>query len=362
MKNKHILEFCLSHAIGGLELCVLDYFKSFKTKTKCTLMVEQDTKLDKSLDDKNKFTLKRNKLLPIIPALKLAKFIDKNDVDIIHFHWGKDIVTVVLAKLLSRRKPKIIHSRHMNMTRFKNDIYHKWLYKNIDILHAVSHQVKEQMQKFIPNSIRPHIETVYLGVDEPKIDENKVSELKNKYDIKENEFIVGMIGRIEFEKGQYILIDSIKKLQHLNIKALIVGHTMNSDYLTKLKNKVKELNLSSKVIFTGFTKDINEHMRLCDTIILATRKETFGLVVIEAMVNKVCVIATNNGGPLEIIDDQENGLLFDRSSDDLAAKIEFLYNNKKVKESLANAGYEKVKKVFDHDTQVEKLYNIINKC
>lgn len=361
MKTKHILEFCLSHGIGGLELCVVDNFKYFQAKTRCSIMVAPDTKLDKLVDDDNKFTLKRNKLLPFLPAIKLAKFIDENDIDLVHFHWGKDIITVILAKFLSKKKPRILHSRHMNMTRFKDDMYHRWLYKNIDILHAVTLQVKEQLEKFIPDRIRPPTEMVYLGVGESDVDSKKIDNLKDLYDIKD-EFVVGIVGRIESEKGQYILIDAIKKLQDLNIKALIIGHTMDEKYLGELKDKVKELNLADKVIFTSFTKEVNEHMRACDTIVLATKKETFGLVVIEAMVNKVCVIATNNGGPLEIIDDKENGLFFDRSSDDLASKIKFLYNNKDEKESLARAGYEKAKTIFDHEKQLKKLYDIIDKC
>lgn len=360
MKSKHILEICLSRSLGGLELCVLDHFKYFSTKTKCSLMVTPQSRLDSSIESKNKYTLKRNKYFPILHSLKLAKFIDENSVDIIHFHWGKDIVTVVLAKLLSKRKPKIIHSRHMNMTRFKDDIYHKWLYKNIDMIHAVSDQVKEQLMRYIPKSVRPPVETVYLGVKEPIIDPNKTKTLKEKYDLKD-EFIVGLVGRIEHEKGQYILIDAIKKLENLNIKSLIIGHSMNEDYLNTLKEDIKSLNIEDKIIFTDFTKDVNEHISLCDTMVLATKKETFGLVVIEAMANKTCVIATNNGGPLEIIDDKKNGLFFDRSSDDLASKIEFLYHNQEKKEDLAEAGYEKVKKVFDYDTQIEKLYDIINK-
>lgn len=360
MKNKHILEICLSRSLGGLELCVLDHFKYFKAKTKCSLMVEPGSRLDNAIEDKNKFTLKKNRLFPFIPALKLAKFIDNNEVDIIHFHWGKDIVRVVLAKLLSKRKPKIIHSRHMNMTRFKDDIYHNWLYKNIDILHAVSKQVKEQLEKYIPDHVRPHIEMVYLGAKENPIDENKVNDLISKYNIKD-EFIVGMVGRIEHEKGQYILIDAMKKLEELNIKALIIGNTMQEDYLMELKDKIRDLGIEEKIIFTGFTKDVNEHMKLCDTMVLATKKETFGLVIIEAMINRVCMIATNNGGPLEIIDDNINGLLFDRSSEDLASKIKFLYENKDKKESLSQAGYEKAKTVFNHDIQIEKLYQIIDK-
>lgn len=360
MKNKNILELCLAHGLGGLELSVVHCFEYFKNKTNCFIAVAPQTKLDNLVQDKNKFTIKRNKLLPFLPALKLAKLIDENDIDIIHFHWGKDIITAVLAKLFSKRKPKILHSRHMNMTRFKDDMYHRWLYKNIDMLHAVTKQLKEQMQRYVPDNIRPPIETIYLGVKESLIDEAKVQELKSKYNL-QDEFIVGMVGRIEEEKGQFILIEAIKKLQNLNIKALIIGHTMDEAYLEKLKKSVSDLALEEKIIFTGFTKNVNEHMKLCDTIVLATKKETFGLVLVEAMANKVCTMATNNGGPLEIIDEGINGLLFDRTSSDLALKIEYLFKNSQKKLSLAEAGYEKAKREFYHETQMQKLYDLIEK-
>lgn len=360
MKSKNIVEVCLAHGLGGLELSAVHCFEYFKNKTNCSLIVSPNTKLDGYIENPNKFTLKRNKLFPIIPALKLAKFIDNNDIDVVHFHWGKDILTVVLAKLFSKKKPKILHSRHMNMTRFKDDIYHRALYKNIDLLHAVSKQVKEQLQKHIPNDIIAPIEMIYLGVKESTADEKKIENLKSKYGLKD-EFIVGMVGRIEDEKGQYILIEAIEKLKNLNIKALIVGQSMSQNYLNELKNNIQELGLENKIIFTGFTKDVNEHMKLCDTIVLATKKETFGLVLIEAMRNRICAIATNNGGPIEIIDEDINGLLFNRSSDDLASKIEYLYNNPEKKISLSDAGYEKAKREFDYDSQMQKLYDIIEK-
>ena len=359
-KNKKIIELCLAHGLGGLELYAASSFEYFKDKTKCLAVVAPGTKLDGIINDTDKFTLKRNKLFPFIPALKLARLIDKNDIDIIHFHWGKDIITAVLAKLLSKKKPKILHSRHMNMTRFKDDMYHRGLYKNIDMLHAVTKQLEEQMQRYIPKSIRPPIETIYLGVKESLIDETKVQELKSKYALKD-EFIVGMIGRIEEEKGQYLLIEAIDKLKDLNIKALIIGHTMDEAYLEKLKKSVSDLSLEKKIIFTGFTKDVNEHMKLCDTVVLATKKETFGLVLVEAMMNKICTIATNNGGPLEIIDEGINGLLFNRTSNNLADKIEHLFKNSQKKLSLAEAGYEKAKKEFEHEKQMQKMYSLIEK-
>ena len=358
----NILEFCLSPDLGGLELFMINCFKNFKQSTNCKIIVEQNTKLDKYLENDDQFYLTRNKLFPMIPALKLAKYIDHNDIDIIHFHWTKDIATVILAKVLSRKKPKVIQTRNMTMTRFKNDFYHKWLYKNIAVMHAVTFQVKEQLQKFIPQEVCPKIEMIYMGTKEEIINHENTLELKRKYNLTQNDFIVGIVGRIEDTKGQYLVIEAISKLKNPNIKALVVGHTMDEEYLKNLKQKVIDLKLEKQIIFTGFTKQVNEHMKLFDANILATPHETFGLVVIEAMMNKVCMIATNKGGPLEIIDDKIDGLLFDRSSDDLANKINLLYNDKNYKETLALKGYEKAKLKFENITQLNKLYETIFKA
>ncbi len=356
--SKNILELCLSPDLGGLELCVIDYFNYFKTKTNSYLCVASGKKLDSYVEDKNKFLLQRNKLLPIVPALKLAKFIDENEIDLVHFHWTKDIAMVILAKVLSKRKPKVIQSRHMTMTRFKNDFYHKWLYKNIDTIHAVTYQLQEQLERFIPIDVRPKIKMLYLGVSEPEIDNENFLKLREQYEL-EKKFVVGIIGRVEEGKGQYLIIEAIGKLKELNIKALIVGHTMDEEYTLELKKRVKELDIKDKIIFSGFTKNVSEYMQLCDTTVLATPKETFGLVVIESMINKVPVIATANGGPLEIIDDNENGLLFDRTAEELSEKIKLLYTDKELKNKLAISGYKKVKEVFDKDIQMKKMYEII---
>ena len=346
--------------MGGLELFVHNCFTNFKKDGVCKIAVAPDKKLDAYFEDNDKFLLKRDKFFPFIPALKLAKYIDAHNIDVLHFHWTRDIAFVVMASIFCKRDVKVVQSRHMTMTRFKDDFYHKWLYKHIDAIHAVTYQVKEQLQRFIPSDIRPDIEVVYPGIDEVKVDAKKVDALKSKYK-KDGSFIVGIVGRIEEAKGQYIVIEALHKLKHLNIKLLIVGHSMDEAYLKELHKKVDALNLNDKVVFVGFSKDVDEYMSLCDCMVLATTKETFGLVVIEAMANKSSIIATNSGGPLEIIEDGVDGLFFDRSSDDLALKIEMLYKDEKLKNSLADAGYKKVKNSFDNKKQMQKLLEFLNK-
>jgi len=358
MKNKNILELCLADGLGGLEIFVANCYEHFSLKSTCKIVVAPRSKLDYYLGNIDKFHIKRNKIFPFISAFKLAKYIDKNDIDIVHFHWTRDIVTAVLAKVLSKKKPKLVQSRHMRMTRFKDDFYHRWLYKNINIIHAVTKDVAKQLVKFIPSEIRPKIEMIYLGVKASKIDKARVFELRQKYNIKD-EFIVGIVGRIEAEKGQYKVLEAIAKLKDLKIKGIIVGSFMNDMYEKELKLYTKNLDIAEKILFTGFTKEVDEHMQLFDVNVLATENETFGLVVVEAMANKVPMIASNKGGPLEIIENGIDGLLFDGTSNDLSKKIEMLYVDENLKKKLAVDGYKKVKKKFNYKTQLDKIYKMM---
>ncbi len=358
--SKKIVEVCLSPDLGGLEIFMVHCFEFFGEHTTTKVVVAPNTKLDNYISNEKLF-IKRNKFLPLIPALQLAKIIDEEKIDVIHFHWTKDIATVVLAKLLSKQKPQIIQTRNMTMTRFKDDFYHKWLYKNLSKMHAVTHQVKEQLERFIPSSVRPEVEVVYMGTQIPQNLQKKDPQLLKKYGIKEDEFVVGIIGRIHENKGQWMVIEALAKLKDLPVKALIVGHTMDEAYLDGLKEKVRSLGVEDKVIFSGFTKAVQEHMGLCDVTVLATPKETFGLVVIESMACGVPVIATANGGPLEIIEDGVDGILFDRSVDDLTKKIKMLLDDQELLKKLSQNALEKVKDRFEKTKQLEKLYEFVQR-
>lgn len=356
MQNNKILELCLAHGLGGLEMFAASCYDEFSKKSLCRVVVSPQSKLDKYLNTKEKFHIKRRKFFPFISAWQLARYIDKEEIDIVHFHWTKDILIAVLARKMSRRKVKIVQSRHMRMTRFKNDIYHKWLYKNVDMLHAVTKAVSEQLHKFIPEDIRPKIELVYLGTKRVAHDEDKVELLRKKYKL-DKEFIVGMVGRVEEGKGQYKLIEALEYLQNLDIKIFIIGSFMDSSYKQELFSQVQNADLEEKVIFVDFTQDVSAFMQLFDVSVLATQNETFGLVIIEAMANKSAVIATNKGGPLEIIEDEVNGLLFDGSSEDLSKKIKRVYGDNVFLENIAKNGYNSVKEKFDFDLQMKILYS-----
>jgi len=355
LKNKKILELCLSPDLGGLELFSYNSYNYFRKKSSCFFALQKDKKLDNYFEDKNKFYLSRSKF-PLLSAKKLAAFIDKEEIDIIHFHWNKDILIAVLARFFSKRKPSIVYSRHMRMTRFKDDFYHRWLYRNISVMHTVTKEVARQLGEFIPKDILPKIVTIYPGV---QLKESlNISDLTKKYKDKDA-FIVSIVGRIEKPKGQEIVIEAMRELRSENISLIIVGAAMQEIYLDQLKAKVQAYGLDKRVFFTGFTKEVDAYMQLSDVTVMATENETFGLVVIESMANATPVIAKKMGGPVEIIENGSDGFFFDGTPKDLAQKIDLLYKDRDLLKKLQENGLQKVTKEFDFETQLEKLYKVI---
>ena len=217
MKKKTVIELCMSPDLGGLELYMVRAAKALKDEFNLISVINENTKLESYYDSDDKYIKidKSSNLFMFGAAKKLAKVIDDNSVELIHLHWTKDIPFVVLAKLLSKKKPKVVQTRNMTMTRFKDDFYHRFLYKNIDLMLPVTYQVKEQLEKFIPSDIRPKIEVLYMGSEKPDIlDEAGVKKIKQELGFKEGSFNLGMVGRINEAKGQHLLIEALSKIEN----------------------------------------------------------------------------------------------------------------------------------------------------
>jgi len=361
--KKVIIELCMSPDLGGLELYMVRAAKALKDDFEVISIINEDTKLEQYYDEHDNYIKikKTSNLFMISAAKKLANIIDEHDVEVIHLHWTKDIPFVVLAKILSKKKPKLAQTRNMTMTRFKDDFYHRLMYKNINLMLPVTYQVKEQLEKFIPQDIRPKIEVLYMGSEKiDMLNEDEIDALKNELNFEKKSFNVGMVGRINEAKGQHLLIEALSLIDNTVVNAYFVGHEMQEGYIEELKKLAKNLGVERRVHFLGFMKNPHHFFQACDTIVLASQRETFGLVIIEAMQVGTAVIGSNSGGVVEIIDDEKTGLLFDvGSSNSLAEKIARLIENSQLLEAVSQAGQKKCAEKFSNEKQFKKLALIL---
>jgi len=358
---KNLLELCLSPDLGGLELYMMRAAKALSEEMDVISVISPKGKLEsyyKETPHRYEMVEKGSNLLMFGAAKKLAKIIDDHSIDVVHLHWTKDIPIAVLAKKLSKQKPKLVQTRNMNMTRFKDDFYHRFLYQNIDMMLPVTQRVAEQIKKFVPDAIRPRVELLYMGTD---IIDGMSEKERGTFRVEqkmEQTFAVGMVGRIEEHKGQHLLIEAIVALE--NVSAFFVGHEMVEGYTETLKEQAKHLGVEERVHFLGFMKNPMHFMQACDAMVLATPCETFGLVVIEAMSVGTPMIATKACGPLEIIEDGVSGMLFeDQDINALRQKIELLSSNSELHRALSAEAVTVVHQRFNTQVQFEKLRELI---
>lgn len=362
MKTK-LVELCLSPDLGGLELYMVRAAKALDDAFDVISVINPLGKLEPYYQETNyRYELieKKSTLLMFKAARKLAALIDREKIDVVHLHWTNDIPVAVTAKMLSRRKPKLAQTRNMTMTKFKNDPYHRLLYKHMDLMLPVTYQVAGQLQRFIPESVRPRIEVLYMGSDPvERMPEEEMGKLRHERDM-DGQFVVGMVGRINEQKGQHLLIEALSKVDDENVHAYFVGHEMEAGYTDKLMARAEALGVASRVHFLGFMKNPHQFFQMCDAIVLASRRETFGLVLIEAMQVGTAAIGSNSGGVLEIIDDGETGLLFEnQNSVSLADAIHRLHEDAELCRRLGEAGMQKAHRDFSSGEQFVKLGEIL---
>lgn len=363
MPNKNLLELCLSPSLGGLELYMMHTAKALNDEFNVTSVVASDAQLEPYFKDSQYrcISIKHKGNSSFISARKVAKIIDENDIDIIHIHWTSDLPTMVMAKMMSKKRPKLVQTRHMNMTRFKNDFYHRFLYKKMDMILTVTSQLADQIKKFIPESVRPEVEVLYIGSDKAQpLNEEDIKAYRKEIGVKD-EFVIGMVGRIEEAKGQYLLIEAVEKLKDkgTSVKAFFVGHVMQESYFKTVEQMVKDKGLEKEIIFLGFTTNPLRFMQGCDVMVSATKCETFGLVIIEAMQVGTPAIAANQCGPLEIIEDMKSGLLFEAdNSNELYKKLNYMYENDEMRVEMAKEGKKRADELFSNEKQFKKLSKI----
>ena len=176
---------------------------------------------------------------------------------------------------------------------------------------------------------------------------------------KNTRFTLGCVGRLSAEKGHLGLIEACHQLvnQNKDIRLVLIGDGPERQLLEK---KVKELNLEERIEFKGFVSEeaVIEHLKEIDLFVLPSLMEGIPLVLMEAMAMHIPVVAPRLAGIPELIEDNQNGLMYTPSDwQDLADKVIYLIENPDVARNLALKGRQKVLEEFTIKNSVEPLWN-----
>ena len=256
--------------------------------------------------------------------LVLSKFIRQKKIDVVHANTR---VTQFLSFLIyARFNIPYIGAYHGF---YRSSFFRKWFKFSGVMSIAVSKAVKEHLRRDL-NIKEEKIKVVYNGIDS---DEFSVKEAKrNDWGFRDQDYLIGILGRISEEKGHFLAVDAIAKLfsKYRNIYLLVSGKGRLDD---KLRMYLKEAGVEKRVRFIDCSP--NQFLDIIDLLLVPSKKEGFGYSIIEAFTKEVPVIGYNTGGIAEIIKDKDNGLLFYRyNSTFLAERIEELIANTDLRERI----------------------------
>ena len=287
---------------------------------------------------------------------QLKMLLASNEYDIIHTHTP---IASALVRLQKNKNTRIIYTAH-GFHFYKGAPKKNWLLfypiekilsrRTDDLITINSEDYELANKKFGMSKL--HI------INGPGVDIESTRNAKivkrSELNLLENDFVLIFGAELNYNKNQYLLIDSMNELinKYSNFKLLLVG---KDNYKGVYQKYVKDLKLENNIFFLGMRRDIKGIIKSCDLAVSSSKREGLGLFLIESGLNGLPIIATNNRGSREIIVNGVNGYLCEFDSEEFVKKIEDVYlNYEKFKKSNDLEMYRK----FSNVSVNEKIFSI----
>jgi glycosyltransferase involved in cell wall biosynthesis len=196
---------------------------------------------------------------------------------------------------------------------------------------------------------------IYNGVDIERFCPGKGVQLRQELGLSDSDFLVGAIGNIRISKAYDILLQAAALLtrQSNRYKFVIVGEG-SGHLLQELLALRSTLGLERDVFFIGFRADTERLLNNLDAFVLSSSTEGFSISTIEAMASGIPVIATKSGGPQEILENGNTGMLVDSGSPAaIAEAILRLEADSGLRATLVANGLQHVRAQFSIDVMLD---------
>lgn len=264
-------------------------------------------------------------------VFEIYPFIKENAIEIVH---GNTRVTQMLAFYLHLwKKVPYVSTFHG----FYNPRVFRRTFKLAGLRAiAVSGAVAKHLSRDL-NIDQRNIRVVHNGIDAAQFN---VEDVTSDLGFKKGDLVLGILGRISKEKGQFLAVEAIERLRHryLNIRLAICGKGRLEE---ELKDLIKRRKVSDIVNIVD--TDADSFLSRIDLLLVPSHKEGFGYAILEAFVKGVAVIGFNVGGISEIITDKKNGVLFyDYSGKALSEAIDKVLSDGRLRSEIIEGARKSV--------------------
>ncbi|HEX6220000.1 MAG TPA: glycosyltransferase [Acidimicrobiia bacterium] len=231
---------------------------------------------------------------------RFATSMSQQEFDVVMAHGEGPCRDVVLARMISSRKPRLVLLSHihrgthgLNM-KWLRDALAKWLYPRADVVAGVSPDVVADLIDLVPTwggktVVLPN--PVQVFPDDQTVPDHP-------WFADEALHVVVSVGHMNPRKGHDIGLRAFREVHRHDPDArfILLGDADDEAYMEELHGYVAENDLRSAVTLLHEVSDVNPYLAAADVFMHAARSEAFGLVILEAMSAGTPVVATDSPG------------------------------------------------------------------
>ena len=318
------------------------------------------------------------RLSRIYPASVIKKI--KNwHLEIIHSHqeFSKGIMARLLAKEFNIPIVQTFHTLYEeniymitkgHFDKMSREIVKKttkaFLDKTCNEVIVPTNKVYNMLKKEYGVEKSMHIIPTGIDIDRfflENVDYKYVKQLRDKYSLKPNDFVIITVGRVAIEKSFDFLIKAMPKIikDYPNIKLMIVGDGPAKEELEQL---IRDEKLEDNVIMTGkaMWDDMPYYYAASDIFATASTSETQGLTIVEAMAANLLPVCIDDKAWTAAITDNINGIIF-HNEEEYINDIIKLYKDRKLRESLSLQAKDRAND-FGSDMYATRVYKVYQKA
>jgi glycosyltransferase involved in cell wall biosynthesis len=293
---------------------------------------------------------------------QILEFNRQIPIDLIHSHdLRSNIYGLIAAKKLKLPIVTTAHGWVANTLKRKIEIFVDKLLLSylFDVVITVSDQTQKKLRKFHPRSKR--MVTVHNTLDTKRYQVENTGRIRDSFKVSKETPLIAKIGRLSPEKRQVLLISAVKQLvdEGYDFKLLLIGIGPDEARLRQLTDK---LGLKDVIKFAGFIQKMQPVYSELDLVVQTSSTEGMPNVVLESMLMRVPVIATDVGGTAEIIDSPDVGTLIEPDNQQqLVDELRSFLDDPQTYRNKVDKAEQRIRAEFDSTRRLEKMASIYHR-
>lgn len=344
---------------GGIESYVVNYFSHFSNNICADFIVHdcQDNYYKNIVESRgsNVYVMPKIGVKSFFSFMKeLKKFFKcHHDYDIIHCNMANAALFYFSEAKKYRIPIKINHShQHAYADTLSHSLRNIPLIKIGARMANVNFACSKIAGDFLFKKQKYYIINNAIDFEKFKFDFKSRTDIRKKYNISDDIFLIGNVGRLVPVKNQLFLVEIMREIVNIdkNVRLMIIG---DGDLRKKLEDKINEYNLQEYIMLLNGKSDINRYYSAFDCFVLPSIYEGLGFVNIEAQVSGLEVIVSTGVSLEAKITDHFKFLNLDIGPKNWAEQILSVKNDERhiLKEEIYDSG-------FDIEKEAKKLEDL----